>query len=156
MNPKNFHLNVARLIDVYRLDRKALADVLYDGLNGRMAALNRLVRGNGLLDSFQVATLADMLGISIDKMYEVSNPNCDRIPDGIKVTVGDFYYTIRMDSCIVELFKRHERVGVTTLVSKAIEFKDLHAFMEEQIKLFEENKELYLAENRYKAKAIKT
>lgn len=156
MNPKNFNLNVARLIDIYRLDRKALADVLYDGLNGRMAALNRLVRGNGLLDSFQVATLADMLGISIDKMYEVSNPNCDRTPDGIKVTMGDFYYTIRMDTCIVELFKRHERIGVTTLVSKAIEFKDLHAFMEEQIKLFEENKELYLAENRYKAKAIKT
>ena len=152
MNPKNFNLNIARLIDVYRLDRRVLADFLYDGLNNRMAALNRLIKGNGLLDSFQVAALADMLGTTIDNMYELSNVNCDRLPDGIKVTVREFYYTVRMDTCIVELFKRHERIGITTLVSKAVEFKDLHAFMEEQIELYEKNKELYLAENRYKAR----
>lgn len=152
MNPKNFNLNIARLIDVYRLDRRVLADFLYDGLNNRMAALNRLIKGNGLLDSFQVAALADMLGTTIDNMYELSNVNCDRHPDGIKVTVREFYYTVRMDTCIVELFKRHERIGITTLVSKAVEFKDLHAFMEEQIELYEKNKELYLVENRYKAR----
>ena len=115
-------IDVEKIIKTKKLDKKELAQHLFPDNKYASLALNRVIKGDGFLDSNQISLLADLTGIAIGNLYSGSEWDLKSI-DGITIlTAGSFVAELDTNTWITKVFDNgslfHESVihaGITPL-----------------------------------------
>ena len=117
-------INIYKFIDDHGLDRREVETLLFPNAKHPYYALNRVAKGEGLLDSEQLYKLAEMAGVSVSDLYEHKKWKNKVVPQGNTVVFenGDYKAILDRDTWITKLFQKesmfHESVitsGATTM-----------------------------------------
>ena len=63
-------IDLEKIIKTKKLDKKELAQRLFPGNKYASLALNRVIKGDGYLDSNQISLLSELTGIPIGNLYD--------------------------------------------------------------------------------------
>lgn len=115
-------IDIYKFIDDHGLDRKEVEQHLFPTAKHPYYALNRVQRGEGLLDSEQLYKLAEMAGVSVSELYENGKWKTDSDEDNMIFENGDYKAILNRTTWVTKIFKKdskfHESVltpGTTTV-----------------------------------------
>lgn len=118
-------IDIYKFIDEHGLDRKEIETLLFPTAKHPYYALNRVAKGEGLLDSEQIFKLAERAGVSVSDLYDHNqwkfhSGNDD--PDRMFFENGDYKAILDRKTWITKIFRKdsmfHESVispGTTAL-----------------------------------------
>ena len=115
-------IDVYKFIKDHGLDRKEVEAQLFPDAKHPYYALNRVARGEGLLDSEQLYKLSEMAGVSVSDLYDHKQWKMNSDADTITFENEDYKAVLDQKTWITKIFKKgsklHEAVicpGTTPL-----------------------------------------
>lgn len=115
-------INIYKFIDDHGLDRKEVETLLFPTAKHPYYALNRVAKGEGLLDSEQLYKLAEMAGVSVSDLYDSKKWKMKSDANTVTFESEDYKAVLDQKTWITKIFKKdsmlHEAVicpGTTPL-----------------------------------------
>lgn len=107
-------INLGELIETLRLDTKELADKLFPMHKYPNMALSRVVNGEMLLDSSQIAKLSEFTGLPIEDLF---TPSWESVIKGslIVLVSGPNKAELNIESWETRLFKKDQLIKVINI-----------------------------------------
>lgn len=126
-------LDINKIMEEYKPDRKELASVLFPNNRYPEDAFERILRGVAKLDSEQIARLADYLGVFVHTLYTVDGSDWSGSVDNgcIKLTKGG--HTARITAGRVSVYRDGHALGSFTLKSELTPFKEIVELLDSYI-----------------------
>ena len=108
-------INLEKIIKDRKLDKKELAQNLFPGNKHASLALNRVVKGDGFLDSNQISLLSTLTGIPIGELYTGKEWSVGSEKKNLLVfTLGLVRAELNTETWVTKVFKKgtlfHESV----------------------------------------------
>ncbi len=115
-------IDVEKIIKTKKLDKKELAQQLFPENKHSSLALNRVIKGDGFLDSNQISLLSELTGIAIGNLYSGNEWGLKNNKGLTVLTSGNFRAELDTKTWITKVFDKdslfHESVihsGTTAL-----------------------------------------
>jgi hypothetical protein len=115
-------IDVEKIIKTKKLDKKELAQQLFPGNKYASLALNRVIKGDGFLDSNQISLLSELTGIAIGNLYSGNEWDLKNNKGLTVLTSGNFRAELDTKTWVTKVFDNgslfHESVihsGTTSL-----------------------------------------
>jgi hypothetical protein len=115
-------IDVEKIIKTKKLDKKELAQQLFPGNKYASLALNRVIKGDGFLDSNQISLLSELTGIAIGNLYSGNEWDLKNNKGLAVLTSGNFRAELDTKTWVTKVFDNdsllHESVihsGTTSL-----------------------------------------
>ena len=129
-------IDIYEFIDSHGLDRKEVESLLFPNAKHPYYALNRVARGEGLLDSEQIYKLAEMAGVSVSDLYEHKKWKTKPMQEKTLVFEnGDYKAVLDRETWITKLFQKgsmfHESVITSGTTSLEKYFDELDRIVDE-------------------------
>lgn len=104
-------LDLKRIVNLYDIDLKFLAEKLFPKNTHKKAALNRILQGKSRLDSQQIATLASLIGVPIDVLYDRQSWSTSSVSKGVlHFSLGDYTAKLNRFTWTTTILKNGEPV----------------------------------------------
>lgn len=126
-------LNINKILDDYRPDRKELASVLFPSNRYPEDAFNRIVTGVAKLDSEQVARLADYLGVFVHTLYTVEDGEWKGSMENGCIVLKREDYSARICNGHVTIYRMNRAVESFVLKSELTPFKEIVELLDSYI-----------------------
>lgn len=94
-----------KIIEKKKLDKKDLAQRLFPGNKYASLSLNRVIKGDGFLDSNQISLLSELTGIPINELYENNDWSSESTNGLIVFTSKDYRAELNIKSNLTKVFK---------------------------------------------------
>lgn len=126
-------LDINRIMEAYKPDRKKLAPVLFPNNRYPDEAFDRIIRGIAKLDSEQIARLADYLGVMVHTLYTVegSGWHGSLNSDCMVLTKGE--YAAHISSGRISIYCKDNPIGGFVLKSEITPFKEIVELLDSYI-----------------------
>lgn len=115
-------IDLDKIIKTKKLDKKELAQRLFPGNKYASLALNRVIKGDGFLDSNQIVLLSELTGIKIGNLYSGNEWDLKNDKGLTVFTSGNFRAELDTNTWVTKVFDNdslfHESVihsGTTSL-----------------------------------------
>ena len=115
-------IDVEKIIKTKKLDKKELAQQLFPENKHASLALNRVIKGDGFLDSNQISLLSELTGIAIGNLYSGNEWDLKNNKGLTVLTSGNFRAELDTKNWVTKVFDNgslfHESVihsGTTSL-----------------------------------------
>ena len=125
-----------KIIEKKKLDKKDLAQRLFPGNKYASLSLNRVIKGDGFLDSNQISLLSELTGIAIGNLYSGNEWDLKNNKGLTVLTSGNFRAELDTKTWVTKVFDNdslfHESVihsGTTSLsvyLTQLSEIIELH------------------------------
>lgn len=127
-------INLKRVLDAHQISKQEMAGILFPDNAHQVLALNRVIRGEAMLDERQISTLADTLGTSIDELYTGSEWGQARAKGSMVVlTSGDYRAELDTRTWISKVYKDGNVFKDFVLSGKPITLREYIAKLDEVI-----------------------
>jgi len=94
-----------KIIEKKKLDKKDLAQRLFPGNKYASLSLNRVIKGDGFLDSNQISLLSELTNIPINELYENNDWRSESTNGVIVFTSKDYRAELNIKSNLTKVFK---------------------------------------------------
>jgi len=94
-----------KIIEKKKLDKKDLAQRLFPGNKYASLSLNRVIKGDGFLDSNQISLLSELTNIPINELYENNDWSSESTNGVIVFTSKDYRAELNIKSNLTKVFK---------------------------------------------------
>ena len=126
-------IDLERIIKKKNLDKKKLAKQMFPGNKHSALALNRVIKGDGFLDSKQISLLSALTGISIGNLYTGSDWE-SKSKNGLTVlTSGNFRAELDSETWTTKIFDNGSLFHESVIHSGATPLSDYLAALTEII-----------------------
>jgi hypothetical protein len=98
-------INLDRIIKSKNLDKKELAQKLFPDNKYAALALNRVIRGDGFLDSKQISLLSELVSISIGGLFTGSGWDLKSSRDTLIITSDKFRAELDRSTWVTKVFE---------------------------------------------------
>lgn len=131
-------IDIYKFIDDHGLDRKEVETALFPTAKHPYYALNRVARGEGLLDSEQLYKLAEMAGVSVSDLYDHKQwkvPERNDDPNKMIFENGEYKAVLDRGTWITKIFRKdsmfHESVITSGTTALSVYLQELDRIVEE-------------------------
>ena len=131
------NIDIYKFIEDHGLDRKEVETLLFPTAKHPYYALNRVARGEGLLDSEQLFKLAEFAGVSVAELYDESRWKTTSKDEDLVFENGDYKAVLDRDTWITRIFRKDSMFHESIITSGNT---PLRAYLAELDRLVEENK----------------
>ena len=97
-------IDLDKIIKKKKLDKKELAQQLFPGHKYASLALNRVIKGDGFLDSNQISLLSELTGIKIGNLYSGNEWDLKNDKGLIVFTSGNFRAELDTNTWVTKVF----------------------------------------------------
>lgn len=98
-------ITLDKIIEKKKLDKKDLAQRLFPGNKYASLSLNRVIKGDGFLDSNQISLLSELTNIPINELYENNDWSFESTNGVIVLTSKDYRAELNIKSNLTKVFK---------------------------------------------------
>ena len=124
-------------MEALNLDKREVADTLFPSNKFAIMALDRVLRGEAVLNADQISRLALFANVSLSSLFTGEGWGCKSRGTMHTFTSGEFVAKVDMDSGVVEMFHKTTLFHTVTLTSKSIELTELVEVLNKQILNYE-------------------
>lgn len=97
-------IDLDKIIKKKKLDKKELAQQLFPGHKYASLALNRVIKGDGFLDSNQISLLSELTGIKIGNLYSGNEWDLKNDKGLTVFTSGNFRAELDTNTWVTKVF----------------------------------------------------
>ncbi len=122
------HLNVRAIVEHYKLDKGMIALLLFPDNKFPDSALLRVLNNDAYLNSEQIWTLSNFLGVSIDELYSFSDwqKQPPKVTDVVMFKRGEFSANLSLKNGTLTIYKDNKPINqINELFLTTISVKDL-------------------------------
>ena len=130
-------IKLAETMEALNLDKREVADTLFPSNKFAIMALDRVLRGEAVLNADQISRLALFANVSLSSLFTGEGWGCKSRGTMHTFTSGEFVAKVDMDSGVVEMFHKTTLFHTVTLTSKSIELTELVEVLNKQILNYE-------------------
>jgi hypothetical protein len=98
-------INLDRIIKSKNLDKKELAQKLFPDNKYAALALNRVIRGDGFLDSKQISLLSELVSIPIGELFTGSGWDLKSSRDTLIITSDKFRAELDRNTWVTKVYE---------------------------------------------------
>lgn len=130
-------IDIYKFIDDHGLERKEVENLLFPTAKHPYYALNRIARGEGLLDSEQLYKLAELAGVSVSALYDHKKWKQRKNVEGKTLVFenGEYKAILNRETWITKIFQKdamfHESVVTPATTTLTEYFSELDRIVEE-------------------------
>lgn len=129
---ENFNLN--KVLEFYKPDLDAVAKVLFPHNNFPQAALRRVAMGPTTIDAYQIAALAEYLGVLVQDLYTIDEQWKGSFEKGyLTFTKGEYKAILNYNGAFISIYKGAELIA-TELVATSMTIESFINYINNLIK----------------------
>tara|TARA_R110002073_G_scaffold41011_9_gene116267 strand:- start:258 stop:725 length:468 start_codon:yes stop_codon:yes gene_type:complete len=131
-------INLDRIIKSKNLDKKELAQRLFPDNKYAALALNRVIKGDGFLDSKQISLLSELVNIPIGKLFTGAGWDLKSGRGLLIITSDDFRAELDRDTWVTKVFENGSLFHESIIHSRNV---PLSAYLAELTKIVDHQNE---------------